>query len=138
MSFAAKLYEHPAANRFRKHWKSSTFSTGLVVDPSQFADASPLANRFRKHWKSSTLRIGGVVDASQLAAHAGPGTYTANARISPLCVPHPAIARPSRLTPVALTSTHPVRFTPSAGSRTFRSSGPRDAVHTKACVFCPA
>jgi hypothetical protein len=60
-------YAHPAANRFKKHPKSSTFSTGGTVDPSQLAYVSPAANLFRKHPKSSTLSNGAVVEPSQLA-----------------------------------------------------------------------
>ena len=32
-----EFYEQPAANVFRKHWKSLPVSTGLVVEPSQLA-----------------------------------------------------------------------------------------------------
>ena len=39
----------PAANLFRKHWKSFTFSTGAAVLASQLAYASLDANLFRKH-----------------------------------------------------------------------------------------
>jgi len=60
-------YEHPAANAFRKHEKSATFSTGAAVDPSQLAYESPAANRFRKHEKSATFRAGTAVEPSQLA-----------------------------------------------------------------------
>jgi hypothetical protein len=37
------VYKHPAANRFKKHEKSSTFSTGGCVLPSQLAYESPVA-----------------------------------------------------------------------------------------------
>jgi len=43
--------EHPAANFCRKQVKSSTFSTGTVVLPSQFAYESAAANFCRKHVK---------------------------------------------------------------------------------------
>jgi len=56
----------PAAKRLRKQRKSSTLSTGGVVEASQLANGSPAAKRLRKHRKSSTFRTGPVVDASQL------------------------------------------------------------------------
>ena len=36
-----RIYGHPAPNRFRKHEKSFTFSTGASVLASQLAHVSP-------------------------------------------------------------------------------------------------
>src|SRR4051812_29539468 len=63
---AADRYGHPAEKRFRKQLKSSTFSTGATVLPSQLAYGSPAENRFRKQLKSSTFRMGLTWLPSQL------------------------------------------------------------------------
>jgi hypothetical protein len=60
-------YWQPDAKALTKQLKSSTFSTGAWVDPSQLARGSPRLNWLRKQLKSKTLREGGVVEASQLA-----------------------------------------------------------------------
>ena len=63
----SEAHVQPAANLFRKHWKSLAFRTGGAVLPSQLAVGSWAANLFRKHWKSLAFRIGGAVLLSQLA-----------------------------------------------------------------------
>src|SRR5688572_10254929 len=60
----------PWAYRVWKQTKSSTFSTGGTLLPSQLALLDPWAYCVWKHTKSSTLRMGGVVEPSQLGGHA--------------------------------------------------------------------
>ena len=57
----------PIAYWFRKHAKSSTLSTGIVVDPSQLALGSPEAYWLRKQTKSRMFSTGAIVELSQLA-----------------------------------------------------------------------
>ena len=57
----------PAANRFRKHRKSSAVRMGAAVEPSQLVYGSAAANRSRKHWMSLALRIGVPTEPLQLA-----------------------------------------------------------------------
>ena len=44
-----EFYEHPAANWFRKHWKSLAVRMGEIDEPSQFAYGNEEAKAFRKH-----------------------------------------------------------------------------------------